>query len=101
MFTRDDSHLCVLLAHGLGRGDGGVWRQRLGDRQDLPRRLVAQQVDWAQAHGLADRVALLAAYGFDEATPDQTRRPGASADPSRRSRQPAPRPGCALSDLGW
>lgn len=69
MFSRDDSHLRLLLAHGLGRGDGGVWRRRLGERQDTPQRMVALQVDWARAHGLTDRLVLLAAYGFDEGTP--------------------------------
>lgn len=75
MFGRDDSHLRVLLAHGLGRGDGGVWRQRLGERQDTPQRMVALQVDWAQAHGLTDRLALLAAHGFDAGTPDDAPSP--------------------------
>ena len=69
MFGRDDGHLRVLLAHGLGRGDGGAWRRRLGDRQDAPQRMVALQVDRARAHGLTDRLTLLAAYGFDEGTP--------------------------------
>lgn len=69
MFSRDDSHLAVLLPAGLGRGDGGVWRRRLGERQDTPGRMVALQVDWARDHGLTDRVALLAAYGFAEGAP--------------------------------
>ncbi len=69
MFGRDDSHLRVLLAHGLGRGDGGPWRRLLGDRQDTPGRMLALQVDWAQAHGLTDRLALLAAYGFVDGAP--------------------------------
>ena len=74
MFGRDDGHLRVLLAHGLGRGDGGVWRRRLGERQDSPQRMVARQVDWASEHGLTDRLELLASYGFVDGTPD--------ADPS-------------------
>ncbi|GAA3580426.1 hypothetical protein GCM10022197_42800 [Microlunatus spumicola] len=71
MFSRDDSHLRLLLAHGLGRGDGGVWRRRLGERQDTPARMVALQVDWARDHGLTDRAALLAAHGFTEGAPDE------------------------------
>ena len=59
----------LLLAHGLGRGDGGPWRRRLGDRQDSPQRMVALQVDWARDHGLVDRLALLAAYGFVDPVP--------------------------------
>ncbi|MFT4218593.1 MAG: hypothetical protein QM619_15600 [Micropruina sp.] len=30
MFHRDDRHLRILLARGLGHGDGGVWQRRLG-----------------------------------------------------------------------
>ena len=79
MFGRDDSHLRLLLAHGLGRGDGGPWRARLGERQDDPRRMVALQADWARDHGLVDRSALLASYGFSGATdppsPWRERRP--------------------------
>ena len=72
MFSRDDGHLRLLLAHGLGRGDGGVWRRRLRERQDSPRRMVALQVDWARDHGLTDRLALLAAHGFTDGTsPDE------------------------------
>ena len=81
MFSRDDSHLRLLLAHGLGRGDGGVWRRRLGERQDTPQRMVALQVDWAQAHGLTDRLVLLAAYGFDEGTPNDQPSPWRERDP--------------------
>lgn len=83
MFGRDDSHLRLLLARGLGCGDGGVWRRRLGERQDTPQRMVAMQVDWAREHGLTDRLALLASYGFVEPTPDD--------DPSPwRARGPVP-----------
>jgi ankyrin repeat protein len=69
MFGRDDSHLRLLLARGLGRGGGGPWRRRLGERQDTPQRMVALQVDWAREHGLTDRLALLAAYGFVDGAP--------------------------------
>ena len=30
MFGTDDDHLVLLFEYGLGRGDGGVWRRRLG-----------------------------------------------------------------------
>ncbi|HEY0240946.1 MAG TPA: hypothetical protein VGC37_20130 [Friedmanniella sp.] len=78
MFCRDDSHLRLLLAHGLGRGDGGPWSRRLGERQDTPQRMIALQVDWARAHGLTDRLELLAAYGFVEGTPDDAPSPWAA-----------------------
>jgi ankyrin repeat protein len=80
MFGRDDGHLRVLLAHGLGRGDGGTWRRRLGERQATPQRMVALQVDRARDHGLTDRVALLAAYGFVEGTPDDDPSPWRARD---------------------
>jgi hypothetical protein len=68
-FTADDSHLELLLSHGLGRGDGGPWRARLGDRQDSPDQLVRGQLWWALTHNMAARVRLLAAHGADIATP--------------------------------
>ena len=85
MFGRDDSHLRVLLPAGLGRGDGGVWRRRLGERQDPPGRMVALQVDWARDHGLTDRLALLAAYGFTEGAPADDPSPWRLRGPSSGS----------------
>ncbi len=84
MFGRDDSHLRVLLAHGLGRGDGGVWQRRLGDALESPTEMVRRQVDWARDHGLTARLNLLASYGFTEPTP--------AGDPSPWSRPGGPRP---------
>lgn len=81
MFGRDDSHLRVLLAHGLGTGTGGPWRRRLGERQDSPQRMVALQVDWARAHGLTERLALLAAYGFVDGTPEDEPSPWREREP--------------------
>ena len=38
MFGTDDDHLVLLFEYGLGRGDGGVWRRRLGpEAVDEPR----------------------------------------------------------------
>jgi ankyrin repeat protein len=68
-FTDDDTHLALLLSHGLGRGDGGPWRQRLGDVLDPPADLVHGQLSWAVVHGQADRVALLLAHGADAGRP--------------------------------
>lgn len=60
MFGADDSHLVLLFAHGLGRrGDGGVWRSRLGHTLPESARLLADQLDWAVLHGLTARVELL------------------------------------------
>lgn len=69
MFGRDDEHLRILLAHGLGRGEGGVWHRRLGEALEDPADMVQRQVDWARDHGFTERLALLAAYGFTEGRP--------------------------------
>lgn len=66
MFGTDDDHLVLLFEHGLGRGDGGVWRQRLGpEALDEPARLVRDLLRWAVQHGQAARVRLLADHGVD------------------------------------
>ena len=69
MFGRDDGHLRILLASGLGRGDGSVWHRRLGEALERPLELVQRQVDWARDRGFAERLALLAAHGFVEGCP--------------------------------
>jgi ankyrin repeat protein len=68
-FGDDDSHLALLLGHGLGRGDGGPWRARFGERTDSPAELVQGQLRWAVAHDMRDRVRLLAEHGADLRTP--------------------------------
>jgi len=54
---------------GLGRGDGGSWRRRLGDVALSPAQLLDQQLHWAVTHHMADRVTLLAANGADLSRP--------------------------------
>lgn len=84
MFGRDDSHLRLLLANGLGHGDGGPWQRRLGSALESPTEMVQRQVDWARDHGLTERLELLASYGFVEGTaPDR---------PSPWKRSGGPRP---------
>lgn len=68
-FDTDDSFLRVLLAHGLGTGDGGPWRRRLPDLTPSPVDLVRSLLAWAVIHDQRDRVGLLAAHGVDLATP--------------------------------
>ena len=68
-FGSDDSHLELLLSHGLGRGDGGPWRARLGERTDSPAELIRGQLRWAVTHDMRDRVRLLAEHGADLRTP--------------------------------
>lgn len=84
MFGRDDSHLRLLLEHGLGRGDGGVWRRRLGDSLESPTEMVQRQIDWARDHGLAERLTLFGSYGFTDGSPR------AAPSPWRRAGGPRP-----------
>ncbi len=69
MFGSDNDHLELLLEFGLGAGNGGPWRRRLGDILEPPATLVRGQLAWAVAHGMAERVALLADHGVDIASP--------------------------------
>ncbi len=68
-FRADDSHLALLLEHGLGTGDGGPWRARAGDALPSPAELVAGQLWWAVTHDMAARVRLLAEHGIDTTAP--------------------------------
>ena len=68
-FGSDDTHLTLLLGHGLGRGTGGPWRARLGERTDSPAELIRGQLRWAVTHDMRDRVRLLAEHGADLRTP--------------------------------
>lgn len=69
MFEASNAHLRLLFAHGLGRGSGGPWRTRLGERQQRPAEMLADQLIWAVAQGRTDRVALLLANGVDPNVP--------------------------------
>ncbi|WP_111764909.1 ankyrin repeat domain-containing protein [Nakamurella deserti] len=69
MFGADDDHLELLFAHGLGTGDGGPWRRRLGTALDGPTQLLRAQLAWAVDHGMAARVRLLIAHGVDVGSP--------------------------------
>jgi ankyrin repeat protein len=68
-FDTDDRHLVLLLGRGLGRGDGGPWRARLGPATDSPTELVRRQLWWALVHDMRDRVKLLVEHGVDFRTP--------------------------------
>jgi ketosteroid isomerase-like protein len=57
--------LDLLFEFGLGTGDGGPWRRRLGERQDSPRKMLEDLLIAAAGHGLADRVQTLLARGVD------------------------------------
>lgn len=89
MFGTDDDHLVLLFEHGLGRGDGGLWRRRLGpEALDDPGTLVRDLLRWAVQHGQHARVRLLAERGVDLTAPF-----GDGAWPTGgRSGTPAPTP---------
>ena len=76
MFGDDDDHLVLLFEFGLGTGDGGPWRARLGDAIDSPEALLRAQLRWAVMHDQRSRVRLLLEHGVD---PDTTFPDGRSA----------------------
>jgi ankyrin repeat protein len=69
MFSPSVNHLELLLAHGLGQGDGGPWKRRLGAAVGSPSELLADQFAWAVVHGYEDRIRLLVAAGVDPGAP--------------------------------
>ena len=74
MFTPDNDHLELLFEFGLGRGDGGVWKARMGDLFDSPSQLLRGQLRWAVEHDLLERVRLLVRHGADFRSPYPSRR---------------------------
>jgi hypothetical protein len=77
MFRPDDDFLELLFEYGLGRGDGGPWRARLGAAQETPAELLVRPFTWAAAHGFTARVRLLLAHGVD---PEATSREGRAVE---------------------
>ncbi len=69
MFRPDDEHLRLLFGYGLGSGDGGPWKARLGEALDTPAEMLRSQLGWAIDHGFAARAALLAEHGVDVRSP--------------------------------
>jgi ankyrin repeat protein len=65
MFRPANDHLELLFEFGLGAGDGGVWKRRLGPALDSPADMVASHLWWAVTHDMLDRVRLLADHGVD------------------------------------
>jgi ankyrin repeat protein len=69
MFGPGNDHLELLFEFGLGTGDGGPWRRRLGDALDTPAQMVRGDLVWAIAHGMTERVRLLVSHGVDVTSP--------------------------------
>ncbi|GAA0913801.1 ankyrin repeat domain-containing protein [Nonomuraea longicatena] len=62
-WSDDTAHLEPLLEHGLGQGDGGPWRARLGPEHPAPADLLAEEMATAALRGGPRRVKLLLTYG--------------------------------------
>ena len=69
MFQPGHDHLELLFEFGLGTGDGGPWRRRLGDAVDTPAQMLRGELAWAITHGLTERVRLLVSHGVDVTSP--------------------------------
>jgi len=69
MFEPGNDHLELLFEFGLGTGDGGPWRRRLGDALDSPAEMIRGQLAWAITHGMTERVHLLVSHGVDLTAP--------------------------------
>src|SRR5690242_8195960 len=69
MFEPGNDHLELLFEFGLGAGDGGPWKARLGDALDTPRQLLRGELAWAISHGMTERVRLLTGHGVDVVSP--------------------------------
>jgi ankyrin repeat protein len=69
MFQPGNDHLELLFEFGLGTGDGGPWRRRLGDAVDTPAEMLRGQLAWAITHGMTERVRLLVSHGVDVTSP--------------------------------
>lgn len=67
MFRADDSHLELLFEHGLADAGPSPWERRLGEAMESRAQMWQRQIDWAAEHGFADRLALLARHGIDNA----------------------------------
>ncbi len=65
MFFPDNDHLELLFQYGLGTGDGGPWKARMGDTVQSPAEMVRMQLSWAIKSGFAARVRLLIDHGVD------------------------------------
>ena len=69
MFLPDNDHLELLFEFGLGTGDGGPWKRRMGDALEPPATMLRGELAWAITHGMAERVRLIAEHGVDLLTP--------------------------------
>ncbi len=64
-FNPSNAHLELLFDFGLGQGDGGPWRARMGAQIETPVQMVQHQLRWAIHHNMLERVRLMADRGVD------------------------------------
>ncbi|HUR48581.1 MAG TPA: ankyrin repeat domain-containing protein [Acidimicrobiales bacterium] len=64
-WSRSDEHLELLVARGLGKGDGGPWHKRLGETHQTPKEMVDEELVKAAAMGRANRARLMLEAGAD------------------------------------
>ena len=69
MFEPGNDHLELLFEFGLGTGDGGPWRRRLGAALDSPGEMIRGDLAWAITHGMTERLRLLVSHGTDLTSP--------------------------------
>jgi ankyrin repeat protein len=69
MFEPGNDHLELLFEFGLGTGDGGPWRTRMGEAVDTPAQMLRGDLAWAITHGMTDRVRLLLDHNVDVTVP--------------------------------
>src|SRR5262249_48899648 len=64
-FRRNDDHLKLLFAYGLGQERGGPWFRRFPDRLMSPAAMLAEELWCAARKNFVERVELLVAHGAD------------------------------------
>lgn len=64
-WSDDVDHLELLLDHGLGRGDGGPWKARLGPTLQSPQQLLHDELATAALRGGPRRTRLLLDHGAE------------------------------------
>jgi ankyrin repeat protein len=68
-FRKNNDHLKLLFAHGLGRDKHGPWLTRLNDPAFSPSSLLVIELCAAAQHNFSERVQLLIERGVDVNTP--------------------------------
>lgn len=65
MFKPANDHLELLFEYGLGTDRPSPWRDRLGSAYPSPTAMVQEQLRWAAARDMPERIRLLLGHGVD------------------------------------